>query len=266
MTGCSVTDEDLIAYDDGYLAGGRRELVEAHLVTGCPSCRRRLAEFREVTRIIQESTPPVNPRQVQRVRQGVRRGITQEPRDNRMARLVRPLAMVGALGLLVLTLAPGVSDAGSLLGDFVQFRPVVPFGPGVAVKHVATAPPGIGLSFAGVEPDVLPLDLVRAERSVPNPERLEVLYRNGSGLEITVTQIPAKPGALVMDPDNGTYVVLIEGTNVLVLPGPWPESALAMFWEQDEVAFSMSVTAARGQFSLSEAIQVVTALVTDGRD
>lgn len=270
MSGCTVTNEDLIAYDDGYLAGGRRELVEAHLATGCPSCQRRLAEFREVTRIIQRSAPEIDPRRVQRVRRGVRRKLNQNPRDHRMARMVRPMLASVALGLLILAFAP-VSNAGTLLGEFVRFGKVVPLPSGIggsntAITPVATAPPGVGLSFAGVEPDVLPLALVRTERSVPNPERLAVVYRNESGLEITVIQIPATPGALVMDPDNGTFVVPIGSMNVLVLPGPWPESALALFWERDGVAFSMSVTEATGLFPLADAIQVASALIKDRRD
>ncbi len=47
---------DLVAYADGELRAARKEVVEAHLQV-CPGCLRRIAEFTEVDRLIQASSP-----------------------------------------------------------------------------------------------------------------------------------------------------------------------------------------------------------------
>src|SRR5215211_6693704 len=58
---CDLPPEDLVAYADGGLHAARKELVAAHL-QACPDCRRRMAEFVAVDRLLQAHTPLIHDR------------------------------------------------------------------------------------------------------------------------------------------------------------------------------------------------------------
>src|SRR5215207_1518739 len=115
MYECDVRDEDLVAYADNYLTGGRRELVEAHLQVRCPSCRRRLDDFRAVDEILLASTPVVD---VRRSQQELRRWLDAIDTNRPPRRSFRQIAVVAALVLLGLIFWPAALDADSLVGDF----------------------------------------------------------------------------------------------------------------------------------------------------
>lgn len=56
---CDLPVEDLVAYDEGALAGARKEKVEAHL-RACPSCRDELASFASVDGVLRSATPLID--------------------------------------------------------------------------------------------------------------------------------------------------------------------------------------------------------------
>ena len=262
---CDVRDEDLVAYVDNYLTGGRRELVEAHLQVRCASCQGRLDDFRAVDEILLATAPVVD---VQQSRQELRRWLDTIDTNQPPRRSLRQIAVVAALSLLSLIFWPRVLDAGSLVGDFIEFGEVqvrrIPGVPaeGVPVKGVATAPEGLTLTFRGLEPADLPIELVQVERSVPSTDRLELLFRNQTGLAILLTQSPASQPAITIAPTGSGYVVPIASTEVLVLPDPWPESVAAMFWENDGIVFELLVTESWGGLSLADATHIVTTLLS----
>lgn len=53
---CSIPIEDLVAYSDGVLRGGRLELVETHLKV-CLACREIFAGFTEVNQFLEKEIP-----------------------------------------------------------------------------------------------------------------------------------------------------------------------------------------------------------------
>jgi hypothetical protein len=264
MYECDVRDEDLVAYADDYLTGGRRELVEAHLQVRCPSCRRRLDDFRAVDEILLTTSPVVD---MQRSQQELRRWLDAVDTSKSPRRSLRLIGVVAALSLLSVIFWPGALDADSLVGEFLHFGQVqvrrIPGMPaeGVPVKHVATAQAELTLTFPGIEPTDLPNDLIQVERSVPSADRLELLFRNQSGLAILLTQSPADGSTITVAPTSHGYFVPIANTDVLVLPDPWPESVSAMIWEHDGVVFELLVTESWGGLPLADATAIVMALL-----
>lgn len=272
---CRLRPEELIAYDDGSLPAGRREIVEAHLAA-CRHCQERLATFREVDRIVQEQAVPVD---VSMRRRADLRARLHEANQGLTLSASRKLdwphlpslgARLLAPVLLLLLLLPSVSQADFPLSHFVRFGEVETrreLSPDqqVAIRHVAPSDPDVPPpSFPVVAPLELPLGLVRVEQSVPAREQVELLYRNQNDVALLMSQLPAETGLVTLEP-HGTEVVMIQDTHVLLLDDSRPDAVSAMHWEQEGVAFNVLVTEAPtgpyGGFPRGDALTVVEAIM-----
>lgn len=264
---CTVPVEDLVAYADGYLRGGRRELVEAHLAT-CPHCRERMAAFSKADRLLQDGTPLTddpNGRAMIRnrlVREASRRGPT--PRH-----LVTVPVLLFLL-VLVVVLPGAVTEASFPLGRFVTFGEIevgewLPEQERRPVEHVAPSDPNVSeLTFRPVEPAALPHNFHLAERSTPGPGRLELLYRDGDETAILVTQMPAQPNMVTID-GPGMETTLVGDTPVLMGAGIRPGTVSDLFWERNGVFFIVIVIESpigrQDGLETTDALGIVEALI-----
>lgn len=268
---CTLPAEDLIAYADGYLTGGRRELVEAHLAA-CPYCQERVAAFGEADRLLREGSPLSDDPEG---RADIRTRLEQSGHQRRaLPRLLAaPVLALVCLLALVLVAGPVPTEAGFPLGRYVSFGEIdatgwLPEAERRPVEHVAPSDPSVlALPFQSVEPAALPFDLTLAERSTPEPERLELLFSNGDDLTILITQAPAKPGMVTIDaPAAMTETTRVGDTPVLIGRGMRFDSVASLDWERDGVFFSVLVleapTGANGGLRTDYALRIVEAVIS----
>lgn len=273
---CRLQPEELIAYQDGTLPAGRREIVEAHL-TACPHCQERLAAYREVDDIIQRHAIPVEDFEPWRadLHARLRREVVRRQGPSRwLKRMVPPrrpaVARFLVVLLVLLAVLPPATQAGFPLGHFVRFAEVeikqrLPLDEQRPVRHVAPSDPsGVQPSFGFVAPAELPLGLVRVEQSTPSADRVEALYRNEAGVAILLTELPAATGMVTLEA-IGTDLATVRGVDVLIVRDPRPDAVAALTWERDGVFFDVMVieapSGAHGGFKQTEALQVVEALM-----
>lgn len=276
---CRLQSGELIAYQDGTLPVGRREIVEAHLAA-CDHCQERLSAFCDTDRIIQENA--LTTELPEQSRAALRTKLQQEA-DSRagwsrhQSLISLPQSLVArllvALLVLLVTLPPA-AQAGFPLGHFVHFAEVeikelLPLDAQEPIRHVAPSDSSISApSFDTVAPAALPLGLVRVEQSVPDPERLELLYRNQTGVVILVTQLPAADGMVTLE-EAGTERAFVGGTDVLIVTDPRPGTVAALFWERDGVFFDVLVTeappGAYGGLKRADALTIIEGLM-DAQD
>jgi hypothetical protein len=263
---CDLPGEDLVAYSDDELEAPQRALVAAHL-QGCPTCRRRLAAFQQVDRLLRAASPPLD--------DPAGRAALVARLEREAGRRARPprhrQLLAAALVLLAVIAISGLVATGTQAGWTHVFRvpasPVpatLPAGqapPGTRITGVRPAPPGAGpATFHTVEPASLPLGLALAERSTPNPERRELLYRNPDGLALLLVQVPAR-GPLYR-PEDREHVTIVGDTEVVWLHDPCPGTVSGLLWIRRGVFFDLLVlTAPPGGVSLNEARQIVAALI-----
>lgn len=262
---CTLPAKDLIAYADGYLTGGRRELVEAHLAA-CPQCRDRKAAFNDVDRLLQKGTPLTDDPAGRAAIRTRLKGETGRSTSSHRLRVAPVLVMLLALALTVGSI-PAI-EASFPLGQFVTFGEIERSKSreeSTLVEHVAPSDPGVeALPFRTVEPATLPLGLVRVERSTPNPERLEMLYRNEDDLALLILQSPARPGMVTID---GPAMEAFRVADSTVLMGVQSDvgDVSDILWERDGVFFSVLVIEAPlrayGGFRTPDALEVVEALI-----
>lgn len=268
---CSLSAEDLIAYSDGYLQGGRRELVEAHLAA-CPHCQERVAAFGEADRLLREGSPlSDDPEGRAEIRARLGRGDHQWRAIPRS--LAAPAFALACLLALVLIAGPVATEAGWPLGRYITFGEIevkewLPEEERRPVEHVAPSDPSVlALPFETVEPTTLPFDLALAERSTPDPDRLELLYRNGDDLTILIFQAPARPGMVTID-DAGAGMretTQVGDTPVMIGLGARPDQVTDLMWERDGVFFTARVleapTGAYGGLRTAYGLEVVEAMI-----
>lgn len=263
---CDLPSEDLVAYADDELDAAGRARLDAHLLA-CPTCRHRLAAFHEVDRLLRAASPPLDDpagRAALRARLALETG--------RRARPSRPRRLLAAaLILLALAAISGLVVTGTQAGWAHVFRvpasPVpatLPAGqapPGTRLTGVRPAPPDAGpATFPTVEPASLPLGLALVERSTPNPERRELLYRNPDGLALLLVQVPAR-GPLYR-PEDRERVTIVGDTEVLWLRDPRPDAVSGLLWIWRGIVFDVRVLVAPpGGFLSEDARRIVMALI-----
>lgn len=265
---CSVTGEDLVAYLDGYLAGGRRELVDAHLRTRCPGCEGRVAMFREVDELVKKAVGPPIDDPARRVALRERLEVEARRRKRRPGGLV----VVGAVAALVLAVAllrPGASVANAPWGDWLRFEDVLvdrttppadapPLPAGAGTDPASVQAP----AFKTAEPARLPLGLVLAERSLPNPRLLELVYRDPSGVELSVFETPIEAASVSIGSLGQPSTIVVGGTEVLVLEDPRPGAVAGLFWERGGVVFDMLILASPPEgLQLADAQAIIEAFM-----
>lgn len=276
---CRLKADELIAYQDGTLTAGRREIVEAHL-SACDHCQQRMADFRDVDRIVQESAiPPTMPDQW---RAELLTRLHQESRCHPVSRyLTFPLRLPGFIPvkllvvvLLVLATLPTMTEAGFPLGDFVHFGKIevtatLPPDQVHAIHHVRPSDPDASPpSFDVVAPAKLPLGLVRVEQSTPKLDHVELLYRDQFDTALLITQLPAESGKVTLEHAD-TRVETVHGTPVVINLSIRPDAVSALTWERDGVFFNVLVIEAPmgeyGGFKRAGALIVVEAMM-DAQD
>lgn len=264
---CDLPTEDLVAYADGELPAPRREFVAAHL-RDCPACRQRLADFREVDRLLRAASPPLDDpagRAALRARLAVEATRHSRPPRSRRVLVAVPL-------LLALLIVSGIVSSRTEADWRHVFRLATPPGratapagqapPGTRVTGVQPATPGAGpVAFPAVEPARLPFGLALAGQSTPHPERRELLYRSPDGLVIRLVQVPAR-GPLDL-PDGQDRTITVGDTAVRWLRDPRPGAVSGLLWERRGVVFELLVLAApAGGLPLEDARQIAAALMT----
>lgn len=274
---CRLRSEELVAWQDGSLPSGQREIVEAHLAA-CRHCQERMATFQEVDRIIEDGASAVDVSLRRRADLRARlHDANQGPTLSASRKLALPhLPSLGArilvpALLLVFLLLPAVGQADFPLSHFVRFGEIettreLPADQQVAIRHVTPSDPDVPPpSFSVVAPLELPLGLVRVQQSTPGPEQVELLYRNGDDVALLFFQAPADIGMVKLE-RAGTEIVTIRGTPVLLLDDPRPDAVSALTWERDGVFFNVLVleapTGKYGGWKHADALQVVEAMMT----
>lgn len=272
---CRLRPEELVAWQDGTLPPGRREVVEAHL-TACRHCQERLATFEKVDRVIQEEATAVD---VSLRRRADLRSRLHEANRHAAAsprwRLPSPqlsslTARVLVPVMLLLLLLPAVSQAEFPLSHFVRFGEIettgeLPPDEQEAIRHVVPSDPDIaGPSFPAVTPAELPFGLVRVEQSTPDADRVELLYRNESDVALLVSQLPAEHGKVTLERE-GTNIVMVNGTPVLLIEDFRPDTVAALTWERDGMFFDVLVievpVGPYGGLKEADALTVVEAMM-----
>lgn len=261
-----VRPEDLVHYADGDLAGGKRELVEAHLRL-CPVCRRWMADFEDTGRLLREASPPIDDpvgRAQLMARIAVEAGRRSQPR---LPRIALTLAVLLAL-LIVGTMTTTPAQARVSIERFFQF--VRPSG-GALLSELPTPPPApamqpglvgpASLPFSPRESPTLPLGLTLVDRQVVPASRLELRYRNARGLVVVLTQQRIQDVTYTLTYNKGG-VIVIEGVEVFVQTDPRPDSVAALTWEEQAVISSLIVLDnPSGGLPLADARQIVEALL-----
>jgi anti-sigma factor RsiW len=273
---CRIKPEELVAWQDGTLPTGRREIVEAHL-TACPHCQERLASFREIDAFIQRHATPVEDFVQGRaaLHDRLRREGSRKQDSSRSLRLAAPLRRPVVVRLLVglfvvLAVVPVATQAGFPLGSFVRFAEVeikewLPLDEQRPIRHVAPTDPTVSrTSFSPVAPAQLPLGLMRVEQSTPNADQVELLYRNDAGVAILVTELPAETGMVTLE-ETGTDLASVRGIDVLIVRDPRPDAVAALIWERGDVYFDVRVieapTGGNGGLKQADAFVIVEGLI-----
>lgn len=266
-TRAHLTGEDLVAVEGGYLTGRRRERVYRHLVT-CQACQARLRENHELNELIRRHVRPAfDPAS----RAALLARLEEEAARRRRPRFWRPLLVsaVTVLILLVATLLPGVSEADSLLGDFVRFGEIkvkerfADPQPLTVPTRSAPESASLDLDFEPFEPGDLPLGYAFVARKVPKPDTLELYFENADGDSLMLTQGPTRAGMVGVPPNAGDWATSIDGAPVLVTADPRPDVTGAVGWERHGIVFVlMTINEPPGGLPVSDALAIVLAIIT----
>lgn len=262
-----LTGEDLVAIDGGYLTGRRRARVYGHLAT-CPACQARVREDREFTEMLRRRLraridPAMEAEMIARV-------LAEAARRRQRRRFRGPL-LVGAMTMLVLfmmTALPSVSEADSLLGDFVRFGQIeikkrfedpkplaVPTTPVIDVDLSA-------LPFDPVLPATLPLGYQLVATELASDEVVNLYFENSEGDSLMLSEGPNIPGAIVVPPDQGDWSTMVGDTPVLVTADPRPDVTDAVGWERDGIVFVlMAVDEPSGGLPVADALAIVETII-----
>lgn len=247
--GEQLSDDNLAIARDRDLEPARRSRIDAHLAT-CPDCRRRLAASQQPSRLLQAQFPVFqNP--------GAWEVFAARTAD-RKQRWTAGLRLVPTAGLIALILL--------VFAGTVQLQRTAPGREMTRpLRHVATTQPGLGpLSFPTVEPLRLPLGLVQSERSTPVADRLELLYRNETGLALLVAQSPingAESPEVPKGPGGRTRVI-VGDTSVLALDDSRPRAVAGLLWDRRDLRFELLVTEAPPDgLPLADGARIVEALM-----
>lgn len=272
MTTCAdVRPEDIVRYLDGELAGGRAELVEAHLQV-CPLCRQWRAEFEWTGRALRAAFPLTDdPAGRAELRARLARAATRRS-PRRAPPLLRAAAftllLAAGLALALAASAPARANVG--LGRFVRFvdaaagrgLPLVQAPPTPLPTAIPAPPAGVsGLPFTPQTPATLPLGLRLEGQTLLTSRRLELRYRNDRGLVVTLSQERARDVTYTIATARGKLVMIGE-TEVLWQPDPRPDSVAALTWEQGGVLYTLAVDESPpGGWQFADARQVAEALL-----
>lgn len=260
--------EDLIAVEDGYLTGRRRERVYGHLAT-CQACQARLREYREVGELIRRRSP--RPAADPDRRAALMAQIQARAARRRWPWFWRPL-LVSAVTVLVLiatTVLPSVSEADSLLGDFVRFGQIEvkesfeepkPLAVPTLTSGISTSMPDSAFSI--VEPATLPLGFEIAAREAPTPLLFTLYFQNDAGDSLMLNQEPAKTGRATIDSKEPADIVTFHDRSVLLVGDPRPGIVSAMFWDRDGIGFGLLVVdEPSGGLLRQDALAIVDAIM-----
>jgi hypothetical protein len=262
-----LTGEDLVAIDGGYLTGRRRERVYGHLAT-CLACQAREREDREFTEMLRQQLraridPVMEAEMIARV-------LAEAARRRQRRRFRGPL-LVGAMTMLVLfimTALPSVSEADSLLGDFVRFGQIeikerfedpyplaVPTTPVIDVDLSA-------LPFDPVLPATLPLGYRLVATELASDDVVNLYFENSEGDSLMLSEGPNIPGAIVVPPDQGDWTTMVGDTPVLVTADPRLDVTGAVVWEEYGIVFVlMTIDEPSGGLPVRDARKIVEVII-----
>ena len=247
---CDLPFEDLIAYADGELGGARLEYTEAH-IRACEICRERLAAFEETARLLDEGTPHVDdPRGRGETKSRIhsvsaRQYSTKLPhvltRRSWGQFVITALFIVGVIALSW----PAATQAGFGLSDLLRgaipgIQRVLPVG-----EEPSGTPPRDQELGPFVTPINLPPDLEQYHATGNGPEYLELRYRNDQGADLLLIQTTLDTELEVYS--SRTELAVVNGTEVLILPGSRPDMVARLIWERNDVRFQLvPITVVRG--------------------
>lgn len=243
---CDLPDEELITYASGEMRGARAEYVELHL-SSCPDCKRRLAEFDAIDRLIARSAPHGDD-PVQRAQIKTRIAEMSARPDQRAAfdTWWKPALIVLAVALIGYAFLPiNTSLADFRLGRVFQFFEAPSSVPADSKSDLSgTRTPGssamVPLTFDIVAPEHLPPDFERVKQSRPSPDRIETRYRNADGVNLRLTQMPIAAADYGVS-KTGSEVIPMAGIDVIVQTSPMAGAFYAAHWAYGDYVFSTEI-------------------------
>lgn len=268
---CGLAEDYIVLYALDDLRGARREYVEAH-ISGCPECRRKVAEFQGLTRLLQQSVAVADD-PLHRAHIKAQIAHKAEKRQPAHRTLWKPaLLAVLILALTFAFLDPELTQADFRLGRIFSIitEPVRDTPRIIPSDRELPGTPLTGLSapqyetqelpFQPIVPETLPLDLALAGESQPGSHELETLYANERGLTIRLSQGPTEDRDVSLSLTD-MEVRYINGTEVLQLAGP--DGAVGgLFWGRNGITFTMLILEAPyGGLDPADASLIVEALM-----
>ena len=246
---CSISDADLLRYEDGDLAHERRITLDAHITT-CPRCQERLAAAVAVGQLLRATLQPVHdPAGEARLLAELRRH-DRQPRPGRIVDRMTTTPIAVALSLLVI-IAAGITLQETTTADFRLGR-VVHFvaGSDPATQREGQPPDGQSLTtmessaatvtaILPVVPRTLPDGLTLVERIDLAPARVVAHYAAASGLAIRVGQEPVRPDLTVIGTGR-TERIVVQQTEVIVERNTLGSIVRAV-WEREQVFFDLVI-------------------------
>lgn len=246
---CSISDADLLRYEDGTLSHEHHITLDAHITT-CPRCQERLAAAASISQLLRASLQPVHdPAGEARLLAELRRR-DRQPRPGRMAGRITTVPAVVALSLLVI-IVTGITLQETTTADFRLGR-VVHF---VADSDPATQREGQPLdgrplttmesstakvtAITPVVPEALPHGLTLVERIDLAPARVVAHYAAASGLAIRVGQEPARPNMTVIGTGR-TKRIVVRQTEIIIERDTLGSIVRAV-WEREQLFFDLVI-------------------------
>lgn len=272
---CDLADDHIVLYALDDLRGARREYVEAH-INACSECQRRLAEFRGITRLLQQSgtvADDVGHRATLRTR--IASNQSDSPytpgRSGHKRKLFRwqPMLLAGLLLVLaVVFLAPEASRAsfplGRVIGILTESASDGPSALSSNQERPATPEPlrhGVAeLPFQPVAPFDLPLGLELVDQQWPQPHVVASRYDNTISLSVELIQTPIAVSDLAISPTIETVMIL--DTIVMQHTSPEPGAIAALYWVRDGFVFQLlPLRTSQGGLMAEDAHQIAKSLM-----
>lgn len=271
---CSISDAELLRYEDGDLPAERHAALDEH-VASCCACQERLAASVEIGRLLrpirqQDTNPAGEARLLAHLRQHqpqpqqlpIGRRLTSSPLS-----IVACLLMILLVGITLQETTTATFNLGRVIAfvspDEPRRQPAseTPAGLPLTVSPMATAPAsGRSPTFPSELPEgfalVEPLD-VTSERTIAH-------YTGPGGRQLRIVQERTRPGMTSLGGER-SELLIVQRTEVVVEYNSVGDIA-RVIWADSEALFDLLVLASGNRLiTVDDVVAIVDALLTAQR-